>query len=101
MKSADATIASVIDRMGSDRPQSLVRGDQGWDIDPTKAYEQYPFIGEVETTRPHMKGDEDGCLILPFCGCCTSITVMDLLGGQTKSTPTSRATSRNDFETLA
>ena len=104
VKAADATIALVIDRMGSDRPQSLVRSEQGWEVDPTKSFEQYPFIGEVETTRPQTKGDEDGCLFLPFCGCCTSITVLDLLGGSKTASTTpnnSRNASASEFESLA
>ena len=100
--------------MGSDRPQSLVRSEQGWDIDPTHSFENYPFIGEIESTRPQMKEINDGDISLPFCGCCSSITVMDLLsgaggGGGSSSnsnsknpTPTpSRSTSRGDLESFS
>ena len=101
VKSADATIALVIDRMGSDRPQNLVRSEEGWEIDPSMSFEHYPFVGEIETTRPSMK-DEDGVL-LPFCGCCVNLTVGDLLCSREtpSSSEGSRPSSRNEFESLA
>ena len=101
VKSTDATIALVIDRMGSDRPQNLVRSEEGWEIDPSMSFEHYPFVGEIETTRPSTKG-EDGVL-LPFCGCCVNLTVGDLLCSReaASSSDRSRPTSRNEFESLA
>ena len=103
VKSTDATIALVIDRMGSDRPQNLVRSEQGWEIDPSMSFEHYTFIGEIETTRSPTHG-EDGVL-LPFCGCCVNLTVGDLLCSRERenasSSDGSRPNSRNEFESLA
>ena len=70
VKSADATIALVIDRMGSDRPQNLVRSEEGWEIDTTMSFEHYPFVGEIETTRSISNNEER--VLLPFCGCCVN-----------------------------
>ena len=104
VKATDVTISLAIERMGSDRPQSLVRSEAGWDIDPTRSFEQYPFIGEIETIRP-LPSDEGGQMMLPFCGCCVNMTVMDLLGGggtsRNPTPPISRDTSRSEFDTLA
>ena len=102
VKSADATIALVIDRMGSDRPQNLVRSEEGWEIDTTMSFEHYPFVGEIETTRSISNNEER--VLLPFCGCCVNLAVGDLLCSR-EAVPCreegSQSGSRNEFESLA
>ena len=81
VKAAEISIYTAIDRMGSDRPQTLIRSEEGWEVDSNKSFEQYPFIGEVQCSRPEKKTTDD--MWLPFCGCCSSVTVVDLLMGNT------------------
>lgn len=83
--------------------QSLVRSEEGWDVDPAKSFEHYPFIGEIESSRPAPNEDGSNNVLLPFCGCCVSLTVLDFLGGsqsRNPTPPTSRSNSRSDFDTL-
>ena len=81
-------VVLAISRMGSDRPQTLVRSEAGWGVDASNSFEHYVLLGEVESTRPSGEREENSgcscCLLMPLCGCCLNSNAFECFNSKTE-----------------
>lgn len=69
----DNIVRAAIDRMGGERPRTLVRTAGGsWDVDWNNSHQNYLIMGDIESAKfKHLVGSgERGC------GCCASLELV-------------------------
>ena len=69
----DNVVRAAIDRMGGERPRTLVRtASGGWDVDWNNSHQNYLLTGDIESAKfSHLvSSGERGC------GCCASLELV-------------------------
>jgi hypothetical protein len=69
----DIVVRAAIDRMGGERPRTLVRtASGGWDVDWNNSHQNYLLTGDIESAKfSHLvSSGERGC------GCCASLELV-------------------------
>ena len=69
----DHIVRAAVERMGGERPKTLVRtAGGGWDVDWNNTYQNYVITGDIESAKfSHLGGSgEKGC------GCCATIELV-------------------------
>ncbi len=52
---ASIAIEIALERAGAHRPQPLMKLDSGgWEVDPVRRYDEFPLLGEVDSSDPRV-----------------------------------------------